>query len=76
MSDMVRAKFRATPAHNGFVAIWLVDGEGYQLHTEPVCAVPEHYHQWFVAWLEQQECPERFPAVIHDRRFNNARKNT
>lgn len=64
---LVRANFRTGHRNKvGWTAIWLVDDAGYVLHTEPVCTVPAKYHQWFIDWLVQQQCPEMFHSVRHD----------
>lgn len=57
MADLplVKAKLHSTPGRLGFAAYWIVDEQGRQLHTEPVCLVPEHYHEWFKQRLADME---------------------
>ena len=47
----------------GFTPVWLVDEAGNLLHTEPVCTVATEWFDWFLHWLEAQECPVRLPNV-------------
>lgn len=46
--------FRKGKESNGWVPIWLVDDQGEQVNTEPVCTVPVEFHGWFPDWLELQ----------------------
>lgn len=41
----------------GFTPVYVVDEHGCLLNTEPACAVPDRYGDWFMAWLLQQPCP-------------------
>ena len=49
----------------GWTPIWLVDEHGCVLHTEPVCSVPDHWHEWFVKWIIESDLPQKFPSLLH-----------
>jgi hypothetical protein len=55
--DFVKARYVVTPSRNGWAAVWLVDDDGCQLHTEPVCTFPDDWHPWFGTWIEKQDVP-------------------
>ena len=49
----------------GFTEVYPVDEHGCLLNTEPACAVPDFYGDWFMAWLLAQPCPyPRTPELL------------
>jgi hypothetical protein len=60
----MKAFFASGTSRMGWIAIWVVDEHGCCLHTEPICTVPSEWHQWFVDWLEDQECPMEFADLL------------
>ncbi len=69
--QMVRPRFvlEDTPKL-GWRSVFLVNALGQLLNTEPVCAYPERYHEWFGEWIVRQEVPFELPDVAPPKREN------
>ncbi len=52
---LVKAELRKGPSRMGFAPYWVVDKAGNLLHTEPVCLVPDGWHDWFKSRIEAME---------------------
>jgi len=51
----------------GWRSVFLVNAAGDLLNTEPVCAYPENYHDWFGKWIVAQDVPVQLPDVAPTR---------
>lgn len=52
---LVTAKLRKGNSKMGFTPYFIYDEEGSLLHTEPVCIVPDDWHEWFKRHIEVME---------------------
>jgi len=58
-----KAKLKRGIERMGFVPMWLVDDDGNQINTEPVCTIPIEYHKWFIDWLEFTSQNWNWPTI-------------
>jgi hypothetical protein len=54
MTSLPLVKSKLVPLGNslGYTSYWIVDKRGRSLHTEPVCLVPDGWHEWFKKHIE------------------------
>lgn len=64
---MVRPRFILEDQPSmGWRSVYLVNEAGQLLNTEPVCAYPIQYHDWFGLWIVKQDVPIELPDVKPD----------
>lgn len=73
-AGILRTRAGLTPRFSFFqrgesTVVYLVDGHGCLLNTEPVCVIEGKWHPWFVDWLSRQSAadaiPEQVPLLWH-----------